>query len=58
MDKVIIIVLKNGQRVVWEQNEWSNYAYDGTAFIVKKGNDLVGIYNFDSIISIIVKEKK
>ena len=39
MDKVIIIVFKNGQRVVWEQNEWINYAYDGTAFIVKKGND-------------------
>ena len=57
MEKVIVIVFKNGQRVVWEQAEWSDYAYDGKAFIVKNGNDWVGIYNFDSIISVIVKEK-
>lgn len=57
MEKIIIIVFKNAQRVVWEQNQWSNYSYDGKAFIVKKGNDWVGIYNFDSIISVVVKEK-
>ncbi len=57
MEKVIVIVLKNGHRVVWEQAEWSDYAYVGKAFIVKNGNDWVGIYNFDSIISVIVKEK-
>lgn len=58
MDKVIVIVFKNGQEVVWQQNEWDDYAYDGTAFIIKRGNDWVGIYNFDSIISVVVKEQK
>lgn len=57
MEKIIVIVFKNGQRVVWEQNEWTDYAYDGKAFIVKKGNDWIGIYNFDSIISVVVKER-
>lgn len=57
MDKVIVIVFKNGQEIVWEQNEWNDYAYDGTAFIIKRGNDWIAIYNFDSIISVVVKEK-
>ena len=58
MDKVIVIVFKNGQEVVWQQNEWNDYAYDGTAFIIKRDNDWVGIYNFDSIISVVVQEQK
>ena len=57
MGKIIVIVFKNGQEIVWEQNEWNDYAYDGTAFIIKRGNDWVAIYNFDSIISVVVKEK-
>lgn len=57
MEKVIVIVFKNGQEIIWGQNEWDDYAYDGTAFIVKRANDWVAIYNFDSIISVVVKEK-
>lgn len=58
MDKVIIIVFKNDNSATWTQDEWDDYSYDGKAFIIKKDCEWVGIYNFDSIISIIVKEKK
>lgn len=58
MEKIILIIFKNGNSAIWKQDEWDDYSYDGKAFIVKKDSDWVGIYNFDSIISVVVKEKK
>lgn len=59
MDKfnTIEVTLKGGHSAVWEANkgEWDDYAYDGTAFIIKKGGAWVGIYNMDSVISVVVK---
>lgn len=53
----IKITMANGSVVCWEasKGEWDDYAYDGTAFIVKKCGEWVGIYNMNHVISIIVK---
>ena len=53
----IEVTFKNGRSAVWEadKGEWDDYAYDGTAFIIKKGGAWVGIYNMDSVISVVVK---
>ena len=55
--RTIEITFKNGHSAVWdaEKGEWDDYAYHGTAFIVKKDGAWVGIYNMTSIISVIVK---
>lgn len=53
----IEISLKDGHAAVWEANkdEWDDYSYTGSAFIVKKNGAWVGIYNMDCVHSIIVK---
>ena len=51
----ITIVLRNSQTVVWTKEQWDDYSYDGKAFIIIKDGAWVGIYNFDSIISVAVK---
>ena len=58
MKKLIVIVLKNGRKVVWTPEEYDDYIYDGKAFIVKQNGAWVGIYNFDSIISVVLREKE
>lgn len=54
---IIEVTFKNGHSAVWEadKNEWDDYAYDGSAFIIKKDGAWVGIYNMDSVISVVVK---
>lgn len=54
---IIKIALKNSHSAVWDANkdEWNDYAYDGKVFIIKKDGAWVGIYNMDSVISIVVK---
>lgn len=53
----IEVTFKNGHSAVWEasKGEWDDYAYDGKVFIIKKGGSWVGIYNMDSVISVVVK---
>ena len=58
MDKVLVIVLKNGRKVVWTPIEYDDYSYDGEAFIVKKNGEWVGIYNIDSIVIAVTKDKE
>ncbi len=55
--RIIEITFKNGHSAVWdaEKGEWGDYAYDGSAFIIKKDGAWVGIYNMASIISVTVK---
>lgn len=52
---MIKITFKNGNVCTWEQNEYTDYKYDGKCFIVARGEQWVGIYNIDSIISVVVK---
>ena len=39
-----------------EKEQWTDYKYDGKCFIIIKGEQWVGIYNMDSVVSIIVKK--
>ncbi len=55
---MIEIVLRNGYIVRWRKKQWTDYKYDGKCFIVIKDNEWIGIYNLDSIISIVIKNKK
>lgn len=54
---MIKIVLKNGMRVFWKKEEYDSYDYDGKMFCIYKLHRIVGMYNADNIISLIVKEE-
>lgn len=51
------VTLKDGQSAIWEaeKGDWDDYSYDGKVFIIKKDGAWVGIYNIDSVISVVVK---
>ena len=53
----IKISFKDGHSAVWEadKGEWDDYNYDGKVFIVKNGGSWVGIYNMDSVLSVVVE---
>lgn len=54
------IAFKDNTTTLWdaEKEEWFDYSYDGTMFIVKDKNGAwVGFYNIDCVRSIIVKTK-
>ncbi len=53
----IEVTFKNGHTAVWEadKGEWDDYAYDGKVLIIKEDGSWVGIYNMDSVISVVVK---
>ena len=53
----IEVTFKNGHSATWEaeKSEWDDYAYDGKVFIIKKDGAWVGIYNMDSVISVVAK---
>ena len=55
--KTIEVTFKNGHSSIWEadKGEWDDYVYDGKAFIIKKDGAWVGIYNMDSVFSVVVK---
>ena len=53
----IEITFKNGRTACWkaDKGEWDDYAYDGTAIIIKKNGAWVAIYNMDNVICLIMK---
>lgn len=53
---MIKIVFRDGSVVKWKKKQWTDYKYDGNCFIIIDKEQWVGIYNMDSIISIIVKK--
>lgn len=55
---MIRITFRNGNTAKWKKKEYTDYKYDGKAFIIIRDGEWVGIYNMDSIISVIVKNKK
>lgn len=44
-------------RVFWKKEEYDSYDYDGKMFCIYKLHRIVGMYNADNIISLIVKEE-
>ncbi len=53
---MIKVVFRNGNVVKWKKNQWTDYKYDGKCFIIIDKKQWVGIYNIDSIISVIIKK--
>ena len=55
--KTIEVTLKDGSSAIWEadKGDWDDYAYDGKVLIIKKDGAWIGIYNMDSVISVVVK---
>ena len=52
---MIKITFKNGSIAKWKKKQWTDYKYDGKCFIVINSGHWVGIYNMDSIISVVIK---
>lgn len=53
----IEITFKSGETISYGKGEWDDYAYDGKAVIVKKNSAWIGIYNFDDVFCVELKEK-
>ncbi len=52
---MIKITFKKGNTCNWKKEEYTDYKYDGKCFIVIKGEQWIGIYNMDSIISVVIQ---
>ena len=53
----IEITFRDGETISYGKGEWDDYAYDGKAVIVKKNSAWIGIYNFDDVFCVELKEK-
>ena len=55
--KTIKVGLKSGMIAVWEasKGEWDDYMYIDNLFVIKKDGAWVGIYNMDTVASVIVQ---
>lgn len=53
----IEVTFKNSRSAIWEadKGEWDDYAYDGSAFCIKKNGVLVGLYSINNVVSVVVK---
>lgn len=49
---MINITLSNGTFIQWNENQYTDYMYDGKCFIIIKGSQWVGIYNLDFVRSV------
>jgi len=52
----IEITFKSGETIVYDKGDWDDYAYDGKAVIVKQKGAWVGIYNFDMVFCVELKQ--
>lgn len=43
------IVFKNGEVIVYQPDQYTDYSYDSKCFIVIKGRQWIGIYNMDGV---------
>ena len=56
MFEMIVITFKSGESVTYKKGEWDDYSYDGKSVIVKKNGAWIGIYNFDNVFCVEMKE--
>ena len=52
----IEITFKSGETISYGKGEWDDYAFDGKAVIVKQKGAWIGIYNFDHVFCVELKE--
>ena len=53
----IEITFKNGDTISYGKDEWDDYGYDGKAIMVKQKGAWIGIYNFDQIFCVELKQR-
>lgn len=53
--EIIKIVMTNSDEIKWTADQWDDYKYNDKFFIIIKDGNMVGFYNLDKVISIIVK---
>lgn len=51
--KDIVINLRDGTIVTWDKDDYEDYSFEGSVFVVKKNHgEWVGIYNMRDVISV------
>jgi hypothetical protein len=55
--KRLEITFKSGETITYKPDEWDDYSFTGSAVVVKKNSTWIGIYNFDNIFCVELKEK-
>lgn len=53
----IEITFKSGETISYNKEEWDDYSYDGNAVIIKHKGAWIGIYNFDNVFCVELKER-
>lgn len=48
--KNLKVIINKNSNIVFDENEYDNYAFDGKAIIIEKEGRLVAIYNISNII--------
>jgi hypothetical protein len=51
------ITFKSGETITYSKGEWDDYSYDGKAVVVKKDGAWVGLYNFDNVFCVELKQR-
>lgn len=50
------ITFKSGETSTYSKSEWDDYSYDGKSVAVKKSGAWVGLYNFDNVFCVELKQ--
>ena len=53
--KTIKIFTKSGKLILFKEDDWDDYHYDGKFFTIVKNNIGVCYYNLDRIATIVIK---
>lgn len=53
---MIKIVTTNSGTDIWKEGEYTDYIYNGKAFVIINKGEWVGIYNMDHVVKVTVKE--
>ena len=51
------ITFKSGETITYSNGEWDDYSYDGKSVAVKKSGAWVGLYNFDNVFCVELKQR-
>lgn len=52
MKKNIVIIFQDKSIVIWDEQEYDDYSYEGPVFVVKRNGEWIGIYNMSHVISV------
>lgn len=56
--KNLKVIINKNSNIVYNQDEYDNWAYDGKAIIIEKNSKIVAIYSVDNIICAVGVEEE